>query len=134
MTRRRVVVDTDPGIDDAAAIAYLHALDAWDLIALTSVAGNVPGEVTYRNARAVLALLDLDRDVPVHRGADRPLFLGRRTAAYTFGSDGLGGVVLPPGRGTETSEGAAQAIVRLAQAHEGQLDVIALGPLTNVAC
>ena len=50
MTRRRVVVDTNPGIDDAAAITYLHALDSWDLIALTSVASNVPGEVTFRQA------------------------------------------------------------------------------------
>ena len=63
-----VLVDTDPGIDDALALHYLVATGEWDLMAITTVAGNVPLPMAVANARGLAALLGIERDVPVYGG------------------------------------------------------------------
>lgn len=71
--RGPVLVDTDPGIDDAFALQYLIAAGGWDLQAITTVAGNVPLPLALANARGLAAMLGIERDVPVYGGCPKPL-------------------------------------------------------------
>ncbi|MFO7250881.1 MAG: nucleoside hydrolase [Actinomycetes bacterium] len=128
---RRIVVDTDTGIDDAHTLLYLAGRPDAELVAITSVYGNCAEEDAARNIGYVTGLLGLD--VPVFRGAAKPLQGAPHIAGYVHGADGLGdrGYDRPPPRtGGET---AAEALVRLGREHPGELDLLALGPLTNLA-
>ncbi|GGX40909.1 nucleoside hydrolase [Streptomyces fructofermentans] len=132
--RRPIVLDSDPGIDDALALQYLLGTGLWDLRAYTSVGGNLPGDVTHRNARALARALRIDADVPVHRGAGRPLTRLPYAAASAFhGARGLGVESLPDSTAARPAESSAQALLRLSREYEGELTVCATGPLTNVA-
>ncbi|MGW3425697.1 nucleoside hydrolase [Streptomyces phaeochromogenes] len=129
-----IVLDSDPGIDDAVALQYLLGTGRWDLRAYTSVGGNLPAEQTHRNARALARALRIDADVPVHRGAARPLTrLPYAAAAHFHGPAGLGHETLPDSTAAHLTESSAQALLRLSREHEGELTVCATGPLTNVA-
>lgn len=130
--RRRppVLLDCDPGIDDAFAI--LCALRYTDLLAVTTVSGNVGLEAVTRNALAVLELAGADDRVPVHPGADGPLLAERNHAAHVHGEGGLGATDLPSPRRAPQPEPAVEAILRLSREVEG-LTLVAVGPLTNVA-
>jgi purine nucleosidase len=123
-------MDCDPGIDDALAIAL--AVRHCDVLALTTVGGNVSIEHTTRNAGSVLAMLGRS-DIPVHQGADHPLRgpISTRAAEY-HGLDGLGGVGVPGPVAPLASTDAPQAIVDLARANPGCW-LVPTGPLTNVA-
>ena len=91
----RIILDCDPGTDDAIALLLAFAAPEIDLAAITVAGGNVGLDHTLRNALALTRLAGAD--VPVYRGADRPL-LGRFVSAhYVHGEDGMGGVGLPPG-------------------------------------
>ncbi len=115
--------DTDPGIDDA--VAFLLALGAGAEVAgFCTVAGNVPEPVAAANTAALLAAAG--RDLPVHRGAPRPILRELETAQRVHGEDGLGGA-LPR---VPAPEGGPRAVERLL-AFTGTL--VAIGPLTNVA-
>ncbi len=127
MTRPPIVLDCDPGIDDAFAL--FCALRYCDLRAVTTVSGNVRIEDTTRNA---LHLLDLTErpDIPVHRGAEVPLEVEPSFAAYVHGPSGLGADPTPaPSRDAEATD-AVEAL--LAHASE-EVTLVATGPLTNVA-
>ena len=131
--RRRILFDTDPGIDDAMALGMLARDPRADLVGISTVFGNAPVARTTANA------LDLCRrfgiDVPVARGAERPLQRGpRRFPVHIHGKDGLGDVVpaLPHPRAAEAMA-AAEFICTLAQRHAGELTLVAVGPLTNLA-
>lgn len=125
--RPRILLDCDPGLDDAVAI--LVAAHHGDLVGITTVSGNVGLDHTTRNALAVAELAGLD--VPVHRGAARPLVAQPRDAARVHGPTGLGDVRLPePAR--SAAPGAADFISKTARAVDG-LQLVAIGPLTNVA-
>lgn len=126
--RPRIIVDCDPGQDDAIALvlAARHA----DLAAITTVAGNVPLELTTRNAIIVRDLLGID--VPVHSGADRPLLAPPRSADFVHGASGLDGADLPEPSGPPASDDAVGAIIEACRAHEGTW-IVATAPLTNVA-
>ncbi len=128
-----VIIDCDPGIDDALAILLAVASSELDLRAITTVAGNVPLSRTTANA---LRVLDLARrvDLPVAAGADRPLVhVPPLDSAETHGETGLDGSGLPdPARGI-VAEHAVDLIARLALAEPGTITLVAVGPLTNVA-
>jgi purine nucleosidase len=128
-----LLIDTDPGVDDA--LALLMALDslAHQVLGLTIAAGNVGLEHTVRNA---LKLLDVAGrgEVPVYAGCPGPLVHApREDAAHVHGRDGFGdtGYADPPGQAQ--AEHAALAILRLSHEHAGRLVLVALGPLTNLA-
>jgi purine nucleosidase len=127
----RIILDTDPGVDDALAIMYLAAQEDAEIVAVGSVHGNVPSPLAALNALRVLELVGID--VPVAVGAARPLAQQLQTAEFVHGADGLGGHAGPPPRGKPVSTSAAEQMVRLARAHPGELTLLALGPLTNVA-
>lgn len=131
--RTRILVDTDPGQDDAAALWLACAMGArLDLVAVTSVAGNVPVAQTTLNA---LRILDAaGATTPVHRGAERPLVFALETAEFVCGPDGLAGADLPATQRAAAPGHAVEAILAAARAAgpEG-LTICALGPLTNLA-
>ncbi|GAA3773147.1 nucleoside hydrolase [Streptomyces phyllanthi] len=132
--RPPIVLDSDPGIDDALALQYLLGTGLWDLKAYTSVGGNLPAEQTYLNARALTRALRVDADVPVHRGAGRPLTRLPYTSASAFhGRAGLGNETLPDSTAAHLPESSARVLLRLSREYEGELTVCATGPLTNVA-
>ncbi len=125
--RPRILLDCDPGLDDAVAI--LVAAHHGDLVGITTVSGNVGLDHTTRNALAVAEMAELD--VPVHQGAARPLVAEARDAARVHGPTGLGDVHLPePAR--SAAPGAVDFISDTARAVDG-LQLVAIGPLTNVA-
>src|SRR5277367_4303525 len=95
MDTRRIIIDTDPGIDDAVAILLALASPELDVEAIVAVAGNGPLRVMEHNARAICELAGRP-DLAVYAGCPRPLRGDAITAAYFHGESGLGPVVLPP--------------------------------------
>ena len=129
-----IVVDTDPGQDDAVAILLaLAASDRLDLRGITTVAGNVAVTHTTANALRVSELAGRP-DVPVHAGCEAPLVYPLETAEFVCGPDGLAGSGLPPPRGRPRPDHAVEFLVReLRAAAAPGVTLCALGPLTNVA-
>lgn len=128
----RVFVDCDPGIDDAVALAYLAARPEVEIAGVGAVFGNNAVEVTADNALRLLELYGRP-DVPVAVGASRPLAQEPRLAPHVHGANGLGDVELPDPTRKPVSESAPELLVRLARENPGELDVLAVGPLTNLA-
>lgn len=130
-TRTRIVIDTDPGVDDALAILMATSRPDVRVEAITTVAGNVGIERTTTNAGAILDVAGVD--APIHRGASGPLIGRAIVAESVHGTDGLGDA----GRSTTTrrpsEQLAAVALVEMARRDPGQLTLVALGPLTNLA-
>ena len=126
--RPRIILDCDPGHDDAVAIvvAARHA----DLLGITTVGGNAPLERTTYNARVLRDLLDVD--VPVHSGADRPLVERLVTGPAAHGASGLDGAELPPPHRPLDGTDAVGFIIDTCRTTDG-VWLIGTGPLTNVA-
>lgn len=127
-----VFADVDTGVDDALALMYLLGCPQVQLVGIASTAGNVSVEQVCRNNLDLLQLCGAT-DVPVSKGADQPLSASLRTAEDTHGPQGLGYATLPSVDAQLTSYDAAEAWVRAARAHPGELIAIATGPLTNLA-
>jgi inosine-uridine nucleoside N-ribohydrolase len=125
------MLDVDTGVDDAAAIALAVTAGA-NLVGISTVAGNVGIGLATENTRAVLARLNRS-DVPVFRGASRPLVAPYRDARHVHGANGLGGATLPASPVSEQAMSGPEAIIRMAEHHAGELVLVAVGPLTNVA-
>ena len=126
---QRVLIDCDPGHDDAMAILY--AARHLDLVAITTVHGNAPLENTTRNALSVCTLARLN--VPVSAGADRPLVQPQLQKQTLHGKSGIDGAEMPEPDRDVTGEHAALTIIREARRAPGELVLIAVGPMTNVA-
>ena len=126
--RPKIVLDCDPGLDDA--IAILTAAHFGELVGITTVNGNVGIEHTTHNALITAQIAGLD--VPVHRGAARPLISPTMDAARIHGATGLGDVALPELSRAAASEDAVTFLCDTARAVE-DLHLVAVGPLTNVA-
>jgi purine nucleosidase len=128
----RVFVDCDPGIDDAVALAYLAARGDVEIVGVGAVFGNNSVDITADNALRLLELYGRP-DVPVAVGAGRPLVQEPRLAAHVHGGNGLGDVELPAPAGKPVPQSAAELLVGLVRANPGEIDVLAVGPLTNLA-
>lgn len=132
--REAIIIDTDPGQDDAVALLLAFAAgDRLDLRAITTVAGNVPVAQTTANA---LRIRDLGRAdaISVHAGAEAPLVFPLETAEFVCGPDGLAGANLPPPASAAESGHAVEAIIALCRAApEDGITLCPLGPLTNLA-
>ncbi|MGR3758337.1 MAG: nucleoside hydrolase [Tranquillimonas sp.] len=134
MTPRKIIIDTDPGQDDAVAILLaLASPDELEVLGITAVAGNVPLPLTARNARIVCELAGR-RDLPVFAGCDAPLKRPLVTAEHVHGKTGLDGPVLPePTMPLQDRHAVDFIIDTLRQAPPGSVTLCPLGPLTNVA-
>jgi inosine-uridine nucleoside N-ribohydrolase len=134
MEPRRLIIDTDPGLDDTAAILFALACpERVRVEAVTTVFGNVEVDHTTRNALRVLDAAGR-ADIPVYRGAAGPLVREPTFKRDIHGDDGLGGLAsqYPPSRGADPGI-AAERIVEQIMAAPGEITLVALGPLTNVA-
>jgi inosine-uridine nucleoside N-ribohydrolase len=130
----RVIIDTDPGLDDTAAILFTLACPERVTVELmTTVFGNTAIEDVTRNALAILEVAGRT-DIPVYQGAARPLLREPKYAPHIHNSDGLGGLSADyQPRGSVQPGIAAARIVEHIMASPGEITLIALGPLTNVA-
>ena len=132
MNKLPMLLDCDTGVDDAVAILLSKHLQTLELVAVTTVAGNVEVEHTTRNTLQVLELADM-RDIPVYIGAAKPLLSEPVTAHHVHGMNGLNEIVLPqPARKAEEMP-AWDAIYAYAKKYKGELVIVAIGPLTNLA-
>ena len=131
MTERpQLLIDTDPGVDDALAILMAHAHA--DIVGLSIAAGNVGIDHTLRNA-CILADL-LGSSAPIFPGCASPLVRApEEDAAFVHGGDGFGDVGFPSPSAPHADEPAAQALLRLTRERPGELTLVALAPLTNIA-
>ncbi len=131
----KLIIDTDPGVDDAFAIALAAVSGDVDLLGVTTVFGNVPLAQTTDNARRLLQLCGR-ADVPVAAGADRPLvYPNPYSAAYIHGADGLSGGAagLPEPTRPLDRRDAVSLLVDLLEAADGPVTIAPIGPLTNIA-
>lgn len=128
----RAVIDTDPGIDDAVAILYALSSPAFEIVGITTVAGNIGIETTTRNAGRILALAGRS-DIQVVAGAAAPLSRRGFDTADIHGNDGLGGVSFPEPAVPPLFDAAEWLADLLMREPEASIDILALGPLTNIA-
>ena len=133
MTEARIplLIDTDPGVDDALALLMAFNDPRHAVVGLTIAAGNVGLEHTVANALKLCEVCGVD--VPVYAGAEAPLVFPARDAAYVHGRDGFGDTGYAKASRRADAEHAALAILRLSHEHAGRLVLVALGPLTNLA-
>jgi len=132
-TRRKIIIDTDPGQDDAVAILLALGSDELDVAGITAVAGNVPLKRTETNARKICELAGRP-DIKVFSGAVRPLVRPLVTAEHVHGKTGLDGPVLPEPTMPLQKQHAVDFIVETLMNEEaGTVTLCALGPLTNLA-
>ncbi|HSX62481.1 MAG TPA: nucleoside hydrolase [Tahibacter sp.] len=124
-----LLIDTDPGVDDA--LALLMAYERAEVAALTIAAGNVGLGHTVTNALRLTELVAAG--TPVFAGCAEPLVLPAADAAFVHGADGFGDAGLPLPQRPAEAEHAALALIRLTREHPGRLTLVALGPLTNLA-
>ena len=130
--RQPYILDVDTGIDDAAALALAVNSPEIELLAVSTVAGNVDITQTTDNTLRVLSWLGAG-DVPVHRGASRPLVKPHQDAAFVHGTNGLGNATFPEALADIGKDRGPAAIVRLAMARPGAITLVCVGPLTNLA-
>ena len=132
--RRPIIIDTDPGQDDAVAILFaLGASDRLDVRAITAVAGNVPLSLTAKNARTVLGWASRT-DIPVYAGCPRPLVREPVTAEHVHGETGLDGVPLEEPKVELANGHAVDFLIKaLGNARPASITLCLLGPMTNLA-
>ncbi len=129
----KIIIDTDPGQDDALTILLALASPEIELLGVTTVAGNVPVAQTTENALKTLDLVGRT-DIPVHAGADRPLLRPGVTATHVHGKTGFEGVDLPPPSREATPDHAVDFIIRTVMENPpGTITLCTIGPLTNIA-
>ena len=131
MDRRKIILDCDPGHDDAVAILLAAREPSLELLGITVVAGNQTLENTQRNARNVLQWVG--SDVPVYAGCSGPMVRDKVIAGDIHGSTGLDGPVFPPLHKELEPEHAVSFLIRTLLASQGDITVVTTGPMTNLA-
>jgi inosine-uridine nucleoside N-ribohydrolase len=129
---QKVIIDTDPGVDDAFALFLALRSQELQVEAVTAVAGNVPLSLTLPNALRLVEIAGRN-DIPVAAGASSPLIRRLVDASYAHGNNGLAGVNFPAPKLKPVKEPAADLICRIVRANAGAISIIGIGPLTNVA-
>ena len=130
---RKIIIDTDPGVDDTMAIFFALCSPELDVIGLTSIFGNVRTELATTNALRLLEIAGR-ADIPVAQGALDPLtqpFEG--PVPFVHGEDGQGDIFAPEPAGSAINLSAAQFIIEQLRAHPGEITLVPVGPLTNIA-
>ena len=133
MPPRPIIIDCDPGQDDALAILLaLASPEDLEVLAVTAVAGNVPLALTEKNARKIVELAGRS-DIPVHAGCDRALQRDPVSATHVHGQTGLDGAELPEPGAPLADAHAVDVIIDLVRAQPGAVTLCPIGPLTNIA-
>ncbi len=130
--KRKIIIDTDPGIDDAIALCYALAHPRLEVIALTSIFGNVSAQLAADNAQRLCDLTE--KPVLVAKGADAPLCIESKPVAdFVHGKNGFGNISLPASTHTISNKSAAELIVDKVLETPGEITLVPVGPLTNLA-
>ncbi len=132
MPASRIIIDTDPGVDDALAILLALASPEIQLEALTTTQGNVTLETATRNALAVLELANAGQ-IPVAAGSVLPLVQPLRASAHVHGESGVGNARLPEPRTKPVAGHAVDYLIERVMAEPGEISILPVGPLTNIA-
>lgn len=133
MALHKIILDCDPGVDDAVAILLaLASPQEIELLAVTTVAGNVPLERTAYNARRILTLAGR-ADIPVYAGCSRPMLEAKGWESKVHGNDGLGNVALPQPSFALQTQHAVDYIIHTIHAEPGEVTLCPIGPMTNIA-
>ncbi len=132
MTRTKVIIDTDPGVDDAMAVLYACLDPRIELVGLTSIFGNVTTDIATRNALVLLELAGVD--LPVARGAETPMVQEPKEVSWeVHGREGFGDVPPITPKSNPVAETAAEFICRMVNENPGEIVLCPVGPLTNFA-
>ncbi|MFT5675701.1 MAG: inosine-uridine nucleoside N-ribohydrolase [Paraglaciecola sp.] len=128
----KIIIDTDPGIDDAMAILFAFQSPDIDVLGLTSVFGNVPVEMSAQNALTLCELAG--KDIPVCKGVGMP-WVGAESgySHFVHGDDGFGNINFPKSKRPLDPRSSAQFIIDMARQHPGEITIAAIGPLGNLA-
>lgn len=130
---QKIIIDTDPGIDDAVAILLaLAAKDELDVVALTTVNGNVGVEQVTENAFKILDIAGRN-DIPVYKGNGKPLMRENDHCEEFHGDDGLGNLGMETTGRTPEEESAVDFLIRKVREEKGEITLLPIGPLTNIA-
>lgn len=132
MTAYKILIDCDPGLDDALALLLAHGDPNLELVGVTTVGGNVGLDKTTANALALREYLRFP-NVPIAAGAAHPLVRDAKDASHVHGAGGLGNVVLPEPTLTVLEQDATDFIIETVRKTPGAIDLVATGPLTNIA-
>ena len=130
----KIIIDCDPGQDDAVALFLaLASQDELDIQGITTVAGNVPLALTERNARIICEIADCE-DIPVYAGCPRPMMIDLVTAENVHGSTGIDGIdIFKPKKEIENKHAIDFIIDTLKGAEKDSITLVPMGPLTNIA-
>jgi inosine-uridine nucleoside N-ribohydrolase len=128
----KVILDTDPGIDDALAFILLRAMPEISLQAITTTHGNTTVQKCTENALKLVELLGME-NIPVAEGAHEPLVKTLSVAEETHGDTGLGHAVLPAPKIKPVASNAANLIIDIVNANPGEITILCIGPVTNLA-
>ena len=129
--RHKVIIDTDTGSDDAAALVLAATSDRLDILGITVLYGNVPLDKAAENALMTLEICDAE--APVYIGAKKPLTKGREEMISVHGADGMGDQDLIHPKSSAEKGDAVNFILDTIKADPGEVEIVALGPLTNIA-
>lgn len=128
---RKIIIDCDPGQDDAVALFLAFASPELELLGITTVGGNVPLELTHRNARMMCDIAK--SDVPVYAGCDKPMRRPLKTAEYIHGETGINGIeVFEPETPLQEQHGVEFIIETLLASDDESITLVPTGPLTNI--
>lgn len=131
MKKLPIWIDTDPGVDDAAALIFANSVPDFEIVGVSATAGNVPLKKTLRNALALREFMGAAW--PVYRGAEKPWLRPAMTGEEFHGENGLGGYVLPEPTHSQEPEMMWNALYAAANRYPQELTVVTLGPLTDLA-
>lgn len=132
MERKKIIIDCDPGMDDSMAIVMAAKSDDIELLAVTTVNGNYPVDVTCVNARKVLELLGMPY-IPVGRGLAKPLVREVPSDPFTHGKDGQAENFLPEPTTPLSEKHGVDLIIDLVREYPGEVTIVATGPMSNIA-
>ena len=132
MDGKKIILDCDPGMDDSMAIVMACKSEALDVLAITTVNGNYPVDVTSKNALKVLEMIGRT-DIPVGRGMPEPMVRRSPSDPFTHGADGQAENFLPEPKTPLCEKNAVQLIIDLVNENPGEVYILCTGPMSNVA-
>ena len=132
MEKRPLVICTDPGIDDFIALSMVLSKPEFDVLGMVALSGNVGLDVTVNNA-LLACEYNARADIPVLAGSAKPLVRPVRSASNIHGKSGLGASLELYAKGKPSDKNGADFIIEMARKYTGKLEILSLGPLTDVA-